>query len=166
MAGHEDAGVMTGHIGTNTPKFVPPRRGRRPFDPTQTGLCKFGWIWSSLSFQSRLTTSITLETFSLLTLWSPPQNPFCRAFQGVPTPLSRLILLFQCVAGVSQLHPSKRALSHPIPGGLRGVSQASKSLSLQGVEQLHCRRVALHFDTKLLGWLAWNFHSRLQISVP
>ena len=34
--------VMTGHIGTNTPKFVP------PFDPTQTGLCKFGWVWSSL----------------------------------------------------------------------------------------------------------------------
>ena len=26
MAGHEDAGVMTGHIGTNTPKFVPDRR--------------------------------------------------------------------------------------------------------------------------------------------
>ena len=23
MAGHEDAGVMTGHIGTNIPKFVP-----------------------------------------------------------------------------------------------------------------------------------------------
>ena len=48
MAGHEDAGVMTGHIGTNTPKFVPPRWGRPPFDPTQTGLCKFGWVWSSL----------------------------------------------------------------------------------------------------------------------
>ena len=42
MAGHEDAGVMTGHIGTNTPKFVPPRWGRLPFDPIQTGLCKFG----------------------------------------------------------------------------------------------------------------------------
>ena len=23
MASHEDAGVMTGHVGTNTPKFVP-----------------------------------------------------------------------------------------------------------------------------------------------
>ena len=42
LAGHEDAGVVTGHIGTNTPKFVPPRRGRPRFDPTQTGLCKFG----------------------------------------------------------------------------------------------------------------------------
>ena len=30
---------MTGHIGTNTPKFVPLRRGRPRFDPTQTGLC-------------------------------------------------------------------------------------------------------------------------------
>ena len=48
MAVHEDAGVVTGHIGTNTPKFVPPRWGRPPFDPTQTGLCKFGWVWSSL----------------------------------------------------------------------------------------------------------------------
>ena len=37
MAGHEDAGVVTGHIGTNTPKFVPPRWGRLRFDPTQTG---------------------------------------------------------------------------------------------------------------------------------
>ena len=40
MAGHEDAGVMTGHIitiGTNTPKSVPPRRGRPPFAPTQSG---------------------------------------------------------------------------------------------------------------------------------
>ena len=27
MAGHEDAGVVTGHIGTNTPKFVLPRWG-------------------------------------------------------------------------------------------------------------------------------------------
>ena len=49
MAGHENAGVMTGHIGTNIPKFVPPRWGRSLFDPTQTGLCKFGWVWSSLT---------------------------------------------------------------------------------------------------------------------
>ena len=54
MAGHEDAGVMTGHIGTNTPKFVPPRWGRPPFDPTQTGLCKFGWVWSSVKFFSKV----------------------------------------------------------------------------------------------------------------
>ena len=40
--------LMTGHIGTNTPKFVPPRWGPPPFDPAQTGLCKFGWVWSSL----------------------------------------------------------------------------------------------------------------------
>ena len=42
MVGHEDAGVVTDHIGTNTPKFVPPRWGRPRFDPTQPGLCKFG----------------------------------------------------------------------------------------------------------------------------
>ena len=34
MAGHyhEDAVAMTGHVGTNTPKFVPPGWGRPPFD--------------------------------------------------------------------------------------------------------------------------------------
>ena len=42
MAGHYPGILTTGHIGTNTPKFVPPRWGRLPFDPTQTGLCKFG----------------------------------------------------------------------------------------------------------------------------
>ena len=41
-AGHCPSILMTGHIGTNTPKFVPPRGGRPRFDPTQTGLCKFG----------------------------------------------------------------------------------------------------------------------------
>ena len=40
MAGHYPGILMTGHIGTNTPKFVPPRWGRPRFDPTQTGLCK------------------------------------------------------------------------------------------------------------------------------
>ena len=48
MAGHYPGILMTGHIGTNTPKFVPPRWGRPPFDPTQTGLCKFGCVWSAL----------------------------------------------------------------------------------------------------------------------
>ena len=48
MAGHEDVGVMAGHIGTNALKFVPPRWGRPPLDPTQTGLCTFGGVWSSL----------------------------------------------------------------------------------------------------------------------
>ena len=42
VAGHEDGGVMTGHIGTNTPKSVTPCWGRPPFDPTQTGVCKLG----------------------------------------------------------------------------------------------------------------------------
>ena len=42
MAGHYPSILMTGHIGTNTPKFVPPRWGRPRFDPTQTGMCKFG----------------------------------------------------------------------------------------------------------------------------
>ena len=44
MAGHYPGILMTGHIWTNTPKFVPPRRGRPPFDPTQTGLCKFNSV--------------------------------------------------------------------------------------------------------------------------
>ena len=38
----------TGHIGTNTPKCVPSRRGRPPSGPAQTGLCKFGCVWSAL----------------------------------------------------------------------------------------------------------------------
>ena len=41
-AGHYPGILLTGRIGTNTPKFVPPRWGRPRFDPTQTGLCKFG----------------------------------------------------------------------------------------------------------------------------
>ena len=49
---------MSGHIGTNTPKFVPPRWGRPPFDPTQTGLCKFGWVWSSLRHASAKCTMV------------------------------------------------------------------------------------------------------------
>ena len=49
MASYYPGILMTGHRGTNTPKFVPPRWGRQRFDPTQTGLCKFGWVWSSLN---------------------------------------------------------------------------------------------------------------------
>ena len=30
------------------PKFVPLRWGRPLFDPAQTGLCNFGWVWSSM----------------------------------------------------------------------------------------------------------------------
>ena len=41
--------LVTGDIGTNTPKFVPPRWRRPRFDPTQTRLCKCGWVWSSLT---------------------------------------------------------------------------------------------------------------------
>ena len=37
MAGHEDAGVVTGQRGTNTPKFVPPRWGRPRFEPYSNG---------------------------------------------------------------------------------------------------------------------------------
>ena len=44
----------TSNIGTNTPKFVPSRWGGPPLDPTQTGLCKFGGVWSSLTFSSPL----------------------------------------------------------------------------------------------------------------
>ena len=49
MAGHYPGIFVTCHIGTNTPKFVPLRWGRPRLDPTQTGLCKFGWVWSSLT---------------------------------------------------------------------------------------------------------------------
>ena len=45
MAGHYPGILMTGHIGTNTPKFVPPRWGRPRVDPTQTG---FVQIWVGL----------------------------------------------------------------------------------------------------------------------
>ena len=60
MAGHEDAGVVTGDIGTNTPKFVPPRWGRPRFDPTQTGLCNSGWVWSSLNCDQKNARLITV----------------------------------------------------------------------------------------------------------
>ena len=57
MAGHEDSWVVTGHIGTNTPKFVPPRWGRPPFDPTQTGCCANSvvGVWSSLRYTQKMT---------------------------------------------------------------------------------------------------------------
>ena len=61
MAGHEDAGAVTGYFGTNTPKFVPPRWGRRRFDPTQTELCKFGWVWSALNKMEHLAGKGTLD---------------------------------------------------------------------------------------------------------
>ena len=61
MAGHEDAGVVAGHIGTNTPKFAPPRRGRPRFDPTQTGLCTFGWIWSAPILYSEKIKSVRCQ---------------------------------------------------------------------------------------------------------
>ena len=51
---------MTGHIGTNTPKFVPPCWGRPLCDPTQTGLCKFG-----CGFGAQIWLSWRLESFSL-----------------------------------------------------------------------------------------------------
>ena len=35
MAIHYPGILMTGHIGANTPKFVPPRWGRPRFEPTQ-----------------------------------------------------------------------------------------------------------------------------------
>ena len=41
VAGHCLGILMTGHLGTNAPKFVPPRWGRPPFDPrelTEQGL--------------------------------------------------------------------------------------------------------------------------------
>ena len=37
MAGHEDAGVVTGHIGTNTPEFVTPSLGTTARCPDSHG---------------------------------------------------------------------------------------------------------------------------------
>ena len=44
MAGHEDAEVMTGHIGTNTPKFAPSRFAGddRPLTLLKQGCAKSG----------------------------------------------------------------------------------------------------------------------------
>ena len=48
----------------------------------------------------------------------------------------------ECVAGVSQLHPPKRSLSHLSPCHRGGVSRVhgllQNPVALQGVEQLHC----------------------------
>ena len=78
MAGHEDVGVMTGQRGTNTPKFVPPRWGRPPFDPTQTGLCKFGCVWSSL----RVWVCVCVG-FGFILLAAAVQIVFCYFFTFV-----------------------------------------------------------------------------------
>ena len=43
MAGVSHTYVMAGHIGINTPKFVPSRWGWPPWDPTQSEVSKRGW---------------------------------------------------------------------------------------------------------------------------
>ena len=50
MAGHLPRILMTGHIGTKTPKFVPPRWGRPRFDLLKRGCANsggFGACWES-----------------------------------------------------------------------------------------------------------------------
>ena len=54
MAGHYPGILMTGHVGTNTPKFAPPRGGRPRFDPPQSGLRRFRWVWSSLTIVTKI----------------------------------------------------------------------------------------------------------------
>ena len=48
---------MTGSSGGNTTKFVPSRWGSPPCGPTQMGLCKLGWVWSSLRSRTHSTTT-------------------------------------------------------------------------------------------------------------
>ena len=62
MAGHYPGILMTSHIGTNTPKCVPPRWRRPRFDLTQTGLCKFGLVWSSLTLDQFVAYIFWIET--------------------------------------------------------------------------------------------------------
>ena len=68
MAGHCPGILVTGHVGTNTPQFVPLRWGRPPLDPTQMGLCKFGWVWSSL-------TLALIADFGFKRAFVPPLRP-------------------------------------------------------------------------------------------
>ena len=81
MAGHYPGILMTGHVGTNTPKFVPPCWGRPRFDPTQTGLCKFGWVWSSLI------GSLTIHTPSIRGVEVHPLN----SGRGLSKPLCFIV---------------------------------------------------------------------------
>ena len=76
MAGHYPGILLTGHIGKNTPKFVPPRWGRPLFDPTQTGLCKFGWVWSSLTFSKResIRANRPTKARTVVTIRAKPTN--------------------------------------------------------------------------------------------
>ena len=48
MAGHNPGILMTGHIGTNAPKLVPPRRGRPRFDLLKRG-CANSVVGSELA---------------------------------------------------------------------------------------------------------------------
>ena len=83
MAGHYPGILMTGRIGTNTPKFVPPRWGWPPFDPTQTGLCKFGWVWSSLILVSTSVSSSVCFKFKYRTKRRPWPRSLLSAYQGL-----------------------------------------------------------------------------------
>ena len=55
------------------PKFVPPRWGRPRFDPTQTGLCKFGWVWSALISFFLITTRADILAY--ITYLEEPEHP-------------------------------------------------------------------------------------------
>ena len=49
MAGHEDAGVVTGHVGAKKTNLYPLAGDDRDLTLLKRGLCKFGWVWSSLT---------------------------------------------------------------------------------------------------------------------
>ena len=68
-------------------------------------------------------------------MWRRRYTPLV-AVQGVATPPLRLFRSFECVAGVSRLHPSQTTLSHPVASW---VVWTSESLSRSGRWSSHLR---------------------------
>ena len=68
--------VRISHTGTNTPHFVPFPGGTAPFSLAQIGLCKFGWVWSSMP---RATKSLQYTRILLGQLFMDCSYSFDRA---------------------------------------------------------------------------------------
>ena len=65
---HPHTRATTNQTGTNTSEVLYPLSlGRPSFTPTQTGLCSFGWIWSSLEALWKL--KIPWELFLIIQIF-------------------------------------------------------------------------------------------------
>ena len=86
---------MTGHIGTNTPKFAPPRWGRLPFKPLKRGCANsvvgferaekdFARRWPNTVSESTVSNTELSEFFALSEFWGASSVSSSRPIICVP----------------------------------------------------------------------------------